>query len=310
MYLEIPLLKDVNARPQTWLIEGILPEGAVIMLSGDGGSGKSTLATAWAGYVSAGASFCGRETQRRDVLILDRENPVPVLTERLRRLCMDDGPGLKLWGGWMPQEAPVPGSGWVLSWVRSTEPRPLLIVDSVIAFLDGDENSSVDVRRFMHQLREVTQVGGTVLVLHHSGKAASSSDFRGSSDFKNSIDCGYLLTNLGDPARFERVGLRAFKQRIQVEPNLTLEFDASDGTFTELARGSGLTHETLVGILANEPGIGASEFELKAKACSVGQRTFRKWLNAQVRAGLVEESRGSRNRLAYSLKGRFADAVN
>jgi hypothetical protein len=119
-----------------------------------------------------------------------------------------------------------------------------------------------------------------------------------------------LALAASSPARFERVGLRAFKQRITIEPSLTFEFDGADGTFTELARGSGLTHDTLLGILSGEPGIGAYDFEMKAKACNVGQRTFRKWLNAQIKAGVVEESRGPRNRLAVSLMEMFSDAAD
>jgi len=298
---EIPTLRDINAQPQAWLIAGVIPEGCVIMLAGDAGAGKSTVATVIGGHISAGASFCGRETQTRPVLILDRENGAQTVLDRMTRLAMSDGPTLKVWGGWNQHEPPDPGSAWVLNWVASTTPRPVVVVDSAVAFLRGDENSSVDVRAFMHSLRLVAQAGGTAILLHHSGKGSSTMDFRGSSDFKASIDVGYSVSNLGDPGKLERVTLRAFKMRVQVEPHLTLEFD-QDGV-TEVARGA-TTYETLTSILQESPGISAREFEQASRIRGVGQRTFRKWLSAQTKAGYVEEARGPGKRISYHLKGR------
>jgi hypothetical protein len=157
----------------------------------------------------------------------------------------------------------------------------------------------------MHGLRLIAQAGGTVIALHHSGKGESTIDFRGSSDFKASIDAGYVVGNLGDPGKLERVSLRAFKQRIQVEPHLTLEFD--DEGVTEVARGAGLTYETLTAILRESPGLGQREFEQAAQSRGVGQRVFRRWLSAQTKAGSVEEIRGVGRRLSYSLKGHQID---
>jgi len=300
-YAEIPPLRSVGSKHQTWLVEDLIPEGAIVLLTGDGGAGKSTLATAWAGHIANGVPFCGREVQRRDVLVLDRENPPAVVLNRMSRLSMNDGPSLKFWGGWLSEPAPDPGSGWVLSWVKETEPKPLLIVDSAIAFLGGDENSSTDVRRFLDQLRAVTQLGASVVVIHHNGKAASAADFRGSSDFKNGVDIGYLITNMGDPSRLDRVSLKAFKFRIQVTPNLILDFDSEDGAFTERNVGAELTHEILNSIVRDEPGIGKRELEQRAQARGVGQRTFRRWLDSQERDGvIVRDQVGKRH--CYRLK--------
>jgi energy-coupling factor transporter ATP-binding protein EcfA2 len=305
---EIPLLRDVNSQPQQWIIDGLIPEASVVMLAGDAGAGKSTLATALAGHVASGTTFCGREVQARPVLILDRENGPQTIGDRMRRLGMSDGPRLRIWGGWLPREPPDPGSAHILNWVLETEPRPFIVVDSVVGFLQGSENDSIDVRRFMHGLRLIAQAGGTVVALHHSGKGESTTDFRGSSDFKASVDVAYNVSNLGDPGKLERVSLRAFKQRIQVEPLLTLEFD--DEGVAEVARGAGLTYETLTAILRESPGLSQREFEQAAQSRGVSQRTFRRWLSAQVKTGAVEETRGPGKRLSYSLKGHQIDDGN
>jgi hypothetical protein len=40
----------------------------------------------------------------------------------------------------------------ISEWVNACEARPVIVVDSIIAFFTGDENSSSDVRPFMQQL--------------------------------------------------------------------------------------------------------------------------------------------------------------
>src|SRR5205823_4928429 len=149
------------------------------------------------------------------VLFLDRENPVSVIIDRLNRLGLDDYPRLRFWGGWLPNEAPLPDSPAVIEWVKSCNPRPLLVVDSLIAFHGGDENDAGETRRFMHRCRRIADLGATVVIIHHDGKSERAKDFRGSSDFKAAIDLGFHVANFGDGC-LDRLVLRPFKARIQV----------------------------------------------------------------------------------------------
>ena len=86
------------------VLDGLLYEGTVNVLTGDAGTGKSTLALAIAAAVASGSVFAGRITSRRPVLIVDRENTLPITIERLNRLGIRDGNGLLIWGGWCPTE--------------------------------------------------------------------------------------------------------------------------------------------------------------------------------------------------------------
>ena len=123
-----------HQEPVAYIREPELPEGSVIGLTGDSGGGKSTIATAWArDAIKAG----------RAVLILDRENPRGVAFERMNRLGLEDGPLLRWAGGWTGDDAPMPDEPSILDWVSSIEgPKPFVIVDSLVAFLSGDENSA------------------------------------------------------------------------------------------------------------------------------------------------------------------------
>jgi hypothetical protein len=144
---DLPLIAECGANRIDFVRNPELPRGAVVALTGDAGCGKSTLATAWArdAWRSKGVP----------ALILDRENPLSVIGERLGRLGMEDGPGARFWGNWLGEEAPLPDSRVILDWVRTCEPRPLVIVDSLSAFHVGNQNDASEMRAFMHRCRRV-----------------------------------------------------------------------------------------------------------------------------------------------------------
>jgi hypothetical protein len=290
---EIPSVRECGAREIRYLIEPELPEGAVIALTGDSGSGKSTLATAWAGRVSAMA---------RPVLILDRENPSAVLVDRLERLGIGDGSMLRIWGGWLSEEAPQPASALVLAWVASNEPRPLIVIDSLVAFHPGDENDAGETRAFMHQCRKLADIGATVVILHHTGKAETSQDFRGSSDFKAAIDAGFHVSNFSQDGHLDVLRLRCFKNRFGFSGEIVYRYAggkmARDNDPHAPAR---TVTEQLTELLRTHPGIQAGEFEKLAHDRGLGRNRARTFLGEGTLSGLVHRETGAKNVRRYSL---------
>ena len=69
------------------------------------------------------------------------------------------------------------------------------------------------MRAFMNQCRKLADLGATVAVVHHDGKADSARDYRGSSDFKAAIDGGFHVTNFGENGLLDKLVLRCFKSR-------------------------------------------------------------------------------------------------
>src|SRR5262249_20389932 len=142
---DLPSIWDFSITEARYLVSPELPEGAVVGITGDSGCGKSTIVSHWAGIVL--------KTGRK-VLYLDRENSAYVVQDRFKRLGIERSELLYYWGGWA-DEAPRPGSATVLEWVRACDPRPLVVVDSLVAFLTGNENDAVDTRRWLHQCRQI-----------------------------------------------------------------------------------------------------------------------------------------------------------
>jgi archaellum biogenesis ATPase FlaH len=299
---EIGSIRTYVGQKIEYIIDGILAAGTVTAITGYSGCGKSTLATSMCGSVQHGVPFAGLATQRRQVLVLDRENPLPIVVERFDRLDMNDSENFRYWGGWLPEEAAEPGSPIVTEWLRACEPKPLIVVDSLVAFHGGDENDATQTRAFMQKLRRLADLGGTVVCLHHSDKSETSKDYRGSSDFKASIDVGYHLANLGDPSRLVKLRLRAFKARFSVLPEVILNY--IDGVFRIDTRAPIVTvTETLRDLLIAHPNIGKKEFEDLATNKGIARGKARDFINASVASGHVGVDHGTRNSRHHSWIG-------
>lgn len=283
---------DYDSEGIEFAIPGLIPLGAITLLSGDSGCGKTTLITKLADAIAEGKPTLGNQAgMRRNVLYLDRENTLPVIRERLMRLHIRPGYGFKYWGSHVIGEVPMPMSTEVKEWISRTNPKPVLFIDSFIAFLEGNENSSTDVRSFMQPLRELTALGAAVVMLHHTGKGESTQDFRGSSDIKAAIDVGYLMKNSGE-SKLTTLTLKAFKARFSVTD--TLAFTYCNGEFVpqEVRQAS---EDILTQLLRDNDKINKSEFDSIARRKGIGQGVIRKYIEDGLNNGLILSRRGEKN---------------
>jgi predicted ATP-dependent serine protease len=233
----------------TWLVEDLIPETGVTLLTGDSGCGKSTLTLALAGAVAHGKQFLGRKTIQRDVLIVDRENSPAIHLERLHRLRIAETPRLRIWGTWNDHE-PDASSSALIDYAKR---NPLIVIDSLVAFHPGSEQDSSETRKYMNGFRRLAAKGATVLVIHHIGKSESAQHYRGSSDIKASVDSAFLLKS-ADPNSVSSLVLTPFKQRIGDSSPIRIE--CVDGVFQQ----SGKTNPQIVEDLIQEtPGMKGSD---------------------------------------------------
>ncbi len=288
--VDIPAVRACGASEIGYIREPELPKGAVIGLTGDSGSGKSTLATAWA-----------RDAHDVPVLFLDRENPVAIIIQRLDRVGFGDCSRLRFWGGWLPKEPPMPDDSCVLDWVRTCDPKPLVVVDSLAAFHGGDENSAGEMRTLMQRCRRLADLGATVIVIHQDGKGDSSKDYRGSSDFKAAIDLGFHVSNFGPTGLLDKLVLRAWKTRIECPAEIGYSY--ADGRFlrTGEAEARQNVNDLLLSILRLNPGVTGAKFDALVVARGVTRTRGRQYLADGVVAGVIRRKSGGGNVKTYSL---------
>jgi predicted ATP-dependent serine protease len=280
-----------------WVVEGFIPEGSVTLVTGDSGIGKSTLALAAAGAVAHGLPFLGRTTLQKPVLYIDGENPVSVVRERLERLHIAEMDALKLWGQWNVR-APDPCSDLVLEWAKAY--RGLIIVDSLIQFHSGSEQDSADTRRYMNRFKRLAHVGASPFVLHHTGKAENSKQYRGSSDIKAVVDQAFVLEAVGEPGG-GALRLKPFKERVAKVGEIHLDF--SSGVF-RLREGRSKTNREIVEevIEANPNRTGRDVVKLARDRGATKSRA-EEILTEGLRDGWLQGTPGPRKSILYRMRG-------
>ena len=286
-----------SAKPLSYVIAPELPGGSVVAFTGESGCGKSTLMTAYA----RDAMVDGHP-----VLVLDRENPESVIVERLARLGVVNGPLLVWWGGWNDSEAPEPAAEVIQAWVRARSqpgmPAPLVIVDNLSAFHAGDENEAEQMRAFMNQSRALANLGACVVVLHNTGKSETAKEYRGSSDFKASVDQLFVVRNNSQDSNLDRLVVKCYKSRYGFAGSITYSY--ADGKFLrdDRAHPEAISSaEILTSILRVNPGIGVRKMISVAASKGVSERVTKGYLENGVLSHSIERQKGSRNEYRHFL---------
>src|SRR5271157_321735 len=298
---DLPSILDIEVPPVSWMLERLVPAGGITLLTGAPGIGKSMLALALAGAVVHGVPFIGRATRRTPVLILDRENPHTVLKERLELLGIARHDDLRVWGMWNSPEPPHPGAAPILEFARE---RPLIVIDSLVCFHDGAEQSASDTRRFFQVLRRLAAAGATFLVQHHTGKGEGTKDYRGSSDIAASVDAAFVLERAEGGSGLDRLALRCFKMRCAEAP-LRLAIEFSDGRFSASSDPYVLetvrARDSLRQVLSEMPGATQKRVLAAMRERGTARNVADRALKQSVIAGEVTESKGEHNSKTYAL---------
>ena len=210
-----------------WLIADMLPMGGITLLSAASGTGKTWVAHAIAGAVARGEPFLGLDVKKRPVLYLDRENPLAVVKRNLKDLGIERTDDLHIWGGWCDEAALGPDDPRLVKFAETHQ--PLLIWDSLVRFHTGDEQSAKDTSAFMTHFRNLANVGANILLQHHTGKAKTSKEYRGSSDIEAAVDMAYTLKGTPQNGKLHCLRMDCFKSRFAPAQDFGLEFQAGEG---------------------------------------------------------------------------------
>lgn len=306
---DIPAVESCGEGKLDWIIDGILLEGAVHLVTGDAGAGKSTLISAAGQAVAEGGTFLGRRCRQRRVLIVDAENPQAVVQERFDRLGIRSGTDLLVWGAWIQPEPAGPESRLIIDWITAADAKPLIIFDSYAALYEGNENDSAETRRFMQRFRNLATMGATVVVLHHTGKAESAQQFRGSSDIKAAVDLAFLVKRLGQDDMLSRLEVTPFKQRVTVNIPRSLRFD--DGKFVAEIQGdpNAANKFLLRKLIMENPMVTARKLDELAKRLRIPRSVAREQIDQWVDEGTVAVHDGDKGQKLHFWVGELEAGV-
>ena len=174
-YLSLP------QPPQRWVIDGLVPAQALVVLWGPAKEGKTTLALQAGCSVTSGTPFLGHETQQGPVLLLQIDTPRSELTQILIRLGAHNIP---IAGLMLPDpdqlEAHKPMNlldrdtlFYLQSLVTLVKPS-LVIVDCFRELGSFKENVSEEQRPIVNALKAMTTNHPThpcaCLLIHHTTK--------------------------------------------------------------------------------------------------------------------------------------------
>ena len=240
----------------------MIPESAVVLLAGEPASFKTWLAQVLARGISTGGMALGRQANQRNVLFLDRENPVGVVRERARILRMTSTSSLRYWGGWEGDLPPLLGDIRLREIARDF--KPLMFFDSLLRFHQGDENSAKDMAPVMANLRDLANLGASPFVIHHTPKN-DAYKFRGSTDILAAVDLAYSLSM---NHKTGNLSLNCFKNRFGREFEMVLRPDLENADIVVIQSETGSKDtrelEALQKIIRATPGINQTEIVNKA----------------------------------------------
>jgi len=190
LYL-IKTSEDVLKEPSpSCLIEEILYEKSLTLLSAYAGEGKSLLSLSFAQAIASGEPLWETFlTKQGPVVIVDEENPLPFLKDRLSRMGLVGLP-IYFLHYQMVKVDEQSSFNKLVSTLAPLKPS-LIIFDSLIRFYTGEENDSGTMSFVMGKFRELLgALNTTILIIHHDRKSYGETRerVRGSGDIVGAVD--------------------------------------------------------------------------------------------------------------------------
>ena len=197
------------------LLDGVVRLGHVMLLAGKGKIGKSWSAIELCVSVATGLdNWFGIPLKSSGAcLFIDPELDPKSLDNRFNKVCEAMDADTKTVDSKVAKWSLRGVSGANINSIIhdlakrcESEKFALVVIDSCSCFVEGDENSSVDVRAFSSKVLQIAGLtGGCVVLIHHFGKAkdgdrAAADRARGSSVWLDFPDAALTLTEILPPS--------------------------------------------------------------------------------------------------------------
>lgn len=214
----------------SWTVQGWMPKGVSVLLHATGGTGKTLFLYEIAAAIAKGQPWNDYPTEQGPVLILQSDEPNPVIESRLATLEVDDDLPFTVYRDWQ-----VEGMAQLEAYLRqeTEQNRPVrfIVVDSITSTNKKTSISENDVEfaRPVLQLAELAErFHCTIAIVHHSN---ANGDSRGTKAIHNAVSEVWAMS-IADERTGDRL-LRIQKNRLGRPPGrYRFTFDPIGNTFT------------------------------------------------------------------------------
>jgi hypothetical protein len=262
-----------------WAVEKMIPKQAITLLHGRGGCGKTWVGLQLGGCVADGQPFAGLKVNKEPCYYVDFENPLAVLHDRALILGKSN---LKIWHSSHKDSPPkLDAEAWEK---YKALPVGVLIVDTLRAAQIGDENSSKEMAIILVRLKELRDIGFTIILLHHTPKG-NEKIYKGSTAILDLCDHVLSLEQVKEAGSSKvvedndsldhplRLGTR---QKTRFLPcKIFLQFDPERGFERAIGPDEGLSEEILKILFGSDKQLNQAElYESAKKKLAISRNRF------------------------------------
>jgi len=151
-----------------WIVDRLIPKDSITLLFGKGGIGKTWLSMDMAKSIASGTPFLGLGTVKTLVIFVDFETPLAVLNTRKKKL--GEAEGVLFWRANNDKIKAPKLDKKEYELYKQLPEGAILIFDTLRASQDRDENKSDEMGLIMGRLKELRDMGFTIILLHHTAK--------------------------------------------------------------------------------------------------------------------------------------------
>lgn len=203
-----------SAEPASYIIKGVLYRNSLCAVIGATGSGKTFFVMDLAYHVAGGVDWRGQRVKQAGVLYIALEGGAGIANRvvalKVYHNAWGEGEGeppeLYLTMVSLDLLNDASATSKVIQTALGLKTIGLIVIDTLArAMVGGDENTSVDMGKFIFNLDRIRQeTGACIMVVHHLGKDASRGA-RGHSSLRAAIDTEIEVTKLPGGSRAAKI---------------------------------------------------------------------------------------------------------
>lgn len=299
----------INFPESKWVIESLIPHQGITIISGAPASFKTWLLLQMAIDIATGKSLLGQfQCEKYKVLIIDEENHLRLVKERLKLLGADENLPIYL----LSQKGFLTSKQNLIDRVLKIcveKDIDVIFIDSLVRVNDAEENDASAMSGVFRSIKQFCQNGKTVVITHHERKegaykSSAQSRLRGSSDISASVDAHIsVMRDKDDKSKIvvEQAKLRSDKEIDSFEATLKKNNGRMEFTYLglhseDITKKEAAKNVILLALDDEKDGLSRNEIcERVKEAEGIGRKNTKDALDELIQEKSLLEKQGRKN---------------